>query len=37
MRISALASALVVCSFGPLHAGERIAVEGTAMLIFTQN
>lgn len=31
MRISALASALVVCSFGPLHAGERIAVEGTAI------
>lgn len=31
MRISALASAFVVCSIGPLLAGERITLEGTAI------
>ena len=31
MRISALASVFAVCWIGPIHAGERIAVEGTAI------
>lgn len=31
MRISLLASVLAVCSIAPLHAGERIAIEGTTI------